>query len=147
MRDCKVSNIGARSDHLAVIVCFKIMAIKFKVKINGDAETNIEFNLRLGKNITNEHTYTDFNDAILQAAKVDITKKPTNQGWFHHSKDLPILPLLPLQRRDHVPKQRLHPTPPPPPPAPQGRISTFSAVTITPDATRTFHPSKVDIKF
>ena len=32
VRDCKVSNIGVRGDHLAVIVCFKITAIKFKVK-------------------------------------------------------------------------------------------------------------------
>ena len=31
VRDCKVSNIGVRSDHLAVIVSFKITAIKFKV--------------------------------------------------------------------------------------------------------------------
>ena len=83
-------------------VCFKITAIKFKVKekinkiidwkkINGDAETNIEFNLRLSENIINKHTYTDFNDAILQASKVAITTKPTNQGWFHHSKDYLLL--------------------------------------------------------
>ena len=73
MRDCKVSNIGVRSDHSAVIVIFRITAIKFKVKgkinkiidwkrINGDAETNIEFNLRLSESITKEHTYTNFND-------------------------------------------------------------------------------------
>ena len=30
--DCKLSSIGARSDHLAVIVCFKITAIGFKDK-------------------------------------------------------------------------------------------------------------------
>ena len=98
VRECKVNNIGVRSDHLAVIVSLRTTAIKFKVKekinkiidrkkINGDAETNIEFNLRLSENITNEHKYTDFNDAILQAAKVAITTKPTNQGWFYHSKD------------------------------------------------------------
>ena len=84
MRDCKVSNIGVRSDHSAVIVSFRITVIKFKVKgkinkiidwkkINRDAETNIEFNLRLGENITKEHTYTNFNDSILQAAKVSTT--------------------------------------------------------------------------
>ena len=67
VRDCKVSNIGVRSDHSAVIVSFKITAIKFKVKekinkiidwkkINRDAETNIEFNLILSENITKEHT-------------------------------------------------------------------------------------------
>ena len=110
MRDCKVSNIGVRSDQLAVIVCFKIMAIKFKVKEkinkiivwkknNGDAETNIEFNLRISENITDEHTYTDFDDAILQAAKVAITTKPSNQGWFHHSKD-DLLPAIEL--RNHL---------------------------------------------
>ena len=91
-------------------MCFKITAIKFKVKekinkivdwkkINGDAETNIEFNLRLSENITKEHTYTDFNDAILQAAKVATTTKPTNQGWFHHYKDH-LLPEIEL--RDHL---------------------------------------------
>ena len=32
VRNCKDSNIGVRSDHLSVIVCFKNMAIKFKVK-------------------------------------------------------------------------------------------------------------------
>ena len=32
VHDCKVSNIGVRSDHSAVIVCFKITVIKFKVK-------------------------------------------------------------------------------------------------------------------
>ena len=32
VRDCKVNNIGVRSDHSAVIVSFKITAIKFKVK-------------------------------------------------------------------------------------------------------------------
>ena len=52
MGGCKVSNLGVRSDHLAVIVSFRITSIKFKVKekinkvidwkkINGDAETNI----------------------------------------------------------------------------------------------------------
>ena len=110
MRDCKVSNIGVRSDHSAVIVCFKITAIKFKVKEkinkiivwkknNGDAETNIEFNLRISENITDEHTYTDFNDEILQAAKVATTTNPKNQGWFHHSKDH-LLPAIEL--RDHL---------------------------------------------
>ena len=60
VRDCKVSNIGFRSDQSAVIASFRITAIKFKVKgkinkiidwkkINGDAETNIEFNLRLSE--------------------------------------------------------------------------------------------------
>ena len=68
-------------------------------KINGDAETNIEFNLRLSENIIKDHTYTDFNDAILQAAKVATTTKPTNQGWFHHSKDH-LLPAIEL--RDHI---------------------------------------------
>ena len=34
-----------------------------------------------------EHTYTYFKNAILKAANVDITTKPTNQGLFHHSKD------------------------------------------------------------
>ena len=98
MSDCKVSNIDVRSDHSAVIVCFKITAIKFKVKekidriidwkkINVDAETNIEFNLRLSENMTSEHTYAYFNDTILQATKVTITTKPTNQGWVYHSKD------------------------------------------------------------
>ena len=63
VRNCKVSNIGVRSDHSSVIVCFKITVIKLKVnekinriidwkKINGNAETNIEFNLRLSENIT-----------------------------------------------------------------------------------------------
>ena len=63
MRDCKVSNLGVRSDHSEVIVSFRIIAIKFKVKekinkvidwkkINGDAQTNIEFNIRLSENIT-----------------------------------------------------------------------------------------------
>ena len=107
MRDCKVSNIGVRSDHSAVIVSFKITAIKLKVKekinkiidwkkINGDAETTIEFNLRLSENVTKEHTYTNFNDSILQAAKVATTTKLTNQGWFHHYKDhlLPAIKLL-----------------------------------------------------
>ena len=74
------------------------MIIDWK-KINGDAETNIEFNLRLSENITKEHTYTDFNDVILQAAKVATTTKPTNQGWFHHSKDH-LLPSIEL--RDHL---------------------------------------------
>ena len=98
MHNCKVSNIGVRSDHSAVIVSFIITAVKFKEKekinkivdwkkINGDAQINIEFNLRLGKNITKYHTYTNFNDSILQAAKVATTTKTTNQGWFHHSKD------------------------------------------------------------
>ena len=32
VRDCKVSNIGVRSDHSTVIVSFKITAIKLKVK-------------------------------------------------------------------------------------------------------------------
>ena len=32
VRDCKVKNIGVRSDHSAVIVSFRITAIKFKVK-------------------------------------------------------------------------------------------------------------------
>ena len=102
--DCKVSNIGVRSDHSAVIVSFIITAIKFKVKgkinkiiewkkINGDAETSIEFNLRLSENITKEHTYTNFNDSILQAAKVATTTKTTNQGWFHHSKDQLLQPI------------------------------------------------------
>ena len=68
-------------------------------KINGDAETNIEFNLRLSENITNEHKYTDFNDAILQAAKVAITTNPTNQGWFHYYKDH-LLPSIEL--RNHL---------------------------------------------
>ena len=67
--------------------------------LKGVIITNIEFNLRLSENITNEHTYTDFNDAILQAAKVAITTKPTNQGWFHHYKDH-LLPASNL--RDHV---------------------------------------------
>ena len=76
MCDCKVSNIGVRSDHSAVIVSFRITAIKFKVKgkinkiidwkkINGDAENNIEFNLRLSENITKENTFTNFKDSIL----------------------------------------------------------------------------------
>ena len=102
-----MSNIGVRSDHSAVIVCFKITVIKFKLKkrinkiiywkkINGDAETNIEFNLRLSENIIKEHTYTDFNDANIQAAKVATTKNPTNQGWFHHSKDH-LLPSIELR--------------------------------------------------
>ena len=93
-----------------MIVCFKITEIKFKVKekinkiidwkkINGDAETNIEFNLILSENITNQHTYTDFNDEILQAAKVAITTNTTNQGWFHYSKDH-LLPEIKL--RDHL---------------------------------------------
>ena len=68
-------------------------------KINGDAETNIEFNPRLSENITNKYTYTDFNDAILQAAKVAITTKLTNQGWFNHSKDHL---LLAIELRDHL---------------------------------------------
>ena len=99
-----------RSDHSAVIVCFKITAIKFKAREkinkiidrkrnNGDAETNIEFNLRLSENITNEHTYTDFNDAILRAAKVAITTKPKNRGWFYRSKDH-LLPEIDLH--DHL---------------------------------------------
>ena len=110
MHDCKVSNIGVRSDHSAVIVSFRITAIKFKVKgkinkiiywkyINGDAENNIEFNLRLSENITKEHTYTNFNDSILQANKLATTTKPKNQGWFHHSKDR-LLPAIEL--RDHL---------------------------------------------
>ena len=110
VRDCKVSNIGVRSDHSEVIVSFKITAIKFKVKekinkiidwkkINGDAETNIEFNLRLSENITKEHTYNNFNNSILQSAKVATTTKPTNQGWFHHYKDH-LLPTIEL--RDHL---------------------------------------------
>ena len=90
-----------------MIVCFKITEIKFKLKekinriidwkqINGDDVNNIEFNLILIENITNEHTYTEFNDAILQAAKVAITTKPINQGWFDCSKDhlLPEIELL-----------------------------------------------------
>ena len=68
-------------------------------KINGDAETNIEFNLRLSGNITKEHTYTHFNDSILQAAKVDTKTNATNQSWFHHSKDH-LLPAIEL--RDHL---------------------------------------------
>ena len=68
-------------------------------KINGDAETNFEFNLRLSENITKEHTYTNFNDSILQAAKVATTTKTTNQVWFHHSKDQ-LLPAIEL--RDHL---------------------------------------------
>ena len=32
VRDCKVSNMGVRSDHSAVMVCFKITVIKFKAK-------------------------------------------------------------------------------------------------------------------
>ena len=68
-------------------------------KINGDAETNIEFNLRLSENITKKHTYTAFNDAILQAAKLASTTNPTSQGWFHHSKDH-LLPAIEL--RDHL---------------------------------------------
>ena len=32
VHNCKVSNIGVRSDHSAVIVSFRITAIKFKVK-------------------------------------------------------------------------------------------------------------------
>ena len=32
VRYCKVSNIGVRSDHLAVIFCFKITEIKLEVK-------------------------------------------------------------------------------------------------------------------
>ena len=67
--------------------------------LSGDAETNIEFNLRLSENITNEHTYTDFNDEILQATEVAITTKPTNQGWFHHSKDH-LLPAIEI--RDYL---------------------------------------------
>ena len=93
-----------------MIVCFKITSVKFKAKekinkiidwkkINGDAETNIEFNLRLSENIKKEHTYTDSNNAILQANKVATTTKPTNQGWFHHSKDH-LLPAIEL--RDHL---------------------------------------------
>ena len=52
-------------------------------------------NLRLSENITKEHTYTNFNDSILQAAKVATTTNPTNQGWFHHSKDhlFPVIEL------------------------------------------------------
>ena len=110
VRDCKVRNIGVRSDHSAVIVSFRITAIKFKVKetikkiidwrkINGDAETNIEFNLRLSENIKKYHTYTNFNYSILQAAKVATTTNTTNQGWFHHSKDQ-LLPEIELQ--DHL---------------------------------------------
>ena len=56
-------------------------------KINRDAQTNIEFNLRLSENITKEHTYTNFNDSILQAAKATTTTKMTIQGWSHHYKD------------------------------------------------------------
>ena len=92
-----------------MIVSFRVTAIQFKVKekinkiidwkkINGNAETNIEFNLRLSENITKEHTYTNFKDSILQAAKVATTTNTTNQGWFHHSKDH-LLPSIKL--RDH----------------------------------------------
>ena len=77
----------------------KINKIIYWKKINGDAETNIEFNLRLSENITKEHTYTDFNNAILQAAKVATTTKSKNQGWFHHSKDH-LLPAIEL--RNHL---------------------------------------------
>ena len=68
-------------------------------KINWDAETNIEFNLRLNENITKKHTYTDSNDAILQDAKVATTTKSTNQGWFHQFKDHL---LLEIKLRDHL---------------------------------------------
>ena len=77
----------------------KINKIMDWKKINGNAETNIEFDLRLSENITKEHTYTNFNDSILQAAKVATTTKTTNQGWLHHSKDQ-LFPAIEL--RDHL---------------------------------------------
>ena len=105
VKDCKVVNIGMRSDHAAVQTTFKITAIKFKViekvvtQINweliGYNETANElFDNILSKSVYGSTIYSDFNKAILQAgAATATTNKQKNKGWFHFSRDF-LLPLI-----------------------------------------------------
>ena len=117
--DCKTSVSGARSDHSAVKIKFKLTAIKLNLKRDAltvidweknctDPPTNADFNERLHFNLmeqnvynfepTDEVDYTTFNKLILQFAQATATKiKSEDKGWFHHSKSA-LLPAI--VRRD-----------------------------------------------
>ena len=119
--DCKTSASGARSDHSAIKIKFKLTAIKLNLqrdaltvidweKIRIDPPTNKEFNDRLHLNLmqqdvynfepTDGEDYTTFNTLILQSAQATATKlKSEDKGWFHHSKGA-LLPAI--VRRDQL---------------------------------------------
>ena len=107
--DCKFTQSGVRSNHTAIVTKFRLTFIKFHnnwnkattvvdwEKIRTDKKAKSDFNDKLNilfNNHSAKSPYTDFNSAILIAAKDTATKQRTkNQGWFHHSNSI-LLPAI-----------------------------------------------------
>ena len=99
VKDCKVVNIGMRSDHKVIISSFKLTAIKFKVneKIVAHIEwqligchkfTNELFKNSLSKSIDGGTIYYGYNKHILEAgANTTTIRNHNNKVWFHFIRD------------------------------------------------------------
>ena len=109
--DCKVTNLGMRSDHAAIKVKFRLTAIKFnneqdnieiidwkRIKTNHDAKDEFNNKLFYYDKLSSEYhsaaSYTKFNANILLAAQeTAMSKKNDNKGWFHHYENI-LLPII-----------------------------------------------------
>ena len=99
VKDCRLVNIGMRSDHRVILTSFKLTAIKFKVNekvvahiywklIGYDKHTNELFNNSLSNSIYEGTTYSDYKNHILEAGTNTATIiNQNNKGWFHFSRN------------------------------------------------------------
>ena len=119
--DCRVISYGVESDHSAVLVQFRVRAIKFvrtnKVKksinwrkLATDEVVKRRFNDKLrslinlqtnqlmpDERVNKAHTelsYQDFMENIVHAAKqTSTTEKHQNKGWYEHSSNI-LTPII-----------------------------------------------------